>query len=188
MKKISSFIILTIIVSIQSYAISDRSASEGELSDLNILLSDEVPVDTSTNTALNNGASYLSRYNDELANTTTEKPFEYETSEQYEDVAFRLFNRSPGGGISNQDWNGLKRKGMAQAVLAVRKGESRRQADDTRQQQLRIENGGKENYNPNLFHWTTWKCGFWDRMPWGSHKPEQGNNSPDCIEAIKVGW
>ena len=188
MKKLLSLITLTVILSIQSHAINDQSLSEGELSDLNVLLSDDVPVDTSNIAKSDNGASYLSGYNNELAISTTDETFEYETTPKYEDVAFRLFNRAPGGGISNQDWNGLKRKGMAQAVLAVRKGESRRQTDDNRQQQLRIENGGKENYNPNLFHWTTWKCGFWDRMPWGSHKPEQGNNSPDCIEAIKVGW
>ena len=187
MKKLSSLIIVTIILSIQLYAIDNRSASEGEFSDLNLLLSDDVPVDTTNVSKSNNGASYLSESNNELANSTTDNTFEYETTPQYEDVAFRLFNRSPGGGISNQDWNGLKRKGMAQAVMAVRKGESRRQAEQTRQEQMRVKHGGKRDYNPNLFHWATWKCAA-DRLPWGSHKPENGQNSANCIEAIQVGW
>ena len=114
MKKLSSLIILTIILSIQSHAISNQSVSEGEFSDLNLLLSDDVPVDTTTVSKSNNGASYLSESNNQLANSTTDNSFKYEATPQYEDVAFRLFNRSPGGGISNQDWNGLKRKGMAQ--------------------------------------------------------------------------
>ena len=102
MKKLSSLIILTIILSIQSHAISNQSVSEGEFSDLT-LLSDDVPVDTTTVSKSNNGASYLSESNNELANSTTDNSFKYEATPQYEDVAFRLFNRSPGGGISNQD-------------------------------------------------------------------------------------
>ena len=102
-------------------------------------------------------------------------------------MAFQLFTPSRGGGINQKQWNNLKQKGMAQAVMAVRQGESRRQAEQSRQEQMRIQHGGKRDYNPNLFHWATWKCAA-DRLPWGSHKPENGQNSANCIEAIQVGW
>ena len=127
-------------MSIQSHAISNQSVSEGEFSDLNLLLSDDVPVDTTTVSKSNNGASYLSESN-ELVNSTTDNSFKYEATPQYEDVAFRLFNRSPGGGISNQDWNGLKRKGMAQAVMAVRQ----------------VNQGGKRTESTRADENTTWR-------------------------------
>ena len=187
MRKLSEIIILVLIIFTEPYAINHTSIPDGELSDLSVLMSDESQSNSNFGDTSRTETSYLSQGNSDLLTNTYESSFNYKNSPQYEDIAFTLFNRAPGGGISAKDWNGLKRKGMAQAAIALTKGETRRRTDQDRQSELRINNGGKTDYNPNLFHWSTWKCAV-DRMPWGNHKPEDGQNSPNCVEAIRVGW
>tara|TARA_B100000674_G_C37775448_1_gene884609 strand:- start:443 stop:1006 length:564 start_codon:yes stop_codon:yes gene_type:complete len=187
MTRLSGLLILTIITFTKLLAIDTATFPEGELSDLNVLLSDESALNSNFVSTEHTAAAYLSESNNSLNTVTTDYSFNYKPTPQYENVAFRLFNREKDGGISNKDWNGLKSKGMAQAVIGLRKHEIEKRNERAQQSQLRIEQGGKAEYNPNLFHWSTWKCAA-DRMPWGKHKPENGQNSPNCLEAIRVGW
>ena len=187
MTRLSGLLILTIITLTKLHAIDAATLPDGEISDLDVLLSDETAINSNFVSTEHTGAAYLSESNQALTTVTTDYSFNYKPTPQYENVAFRLFNRETNGGISNKDWNGLKRKGMAQAVMAVRKSETIKRNEQDQQTQFRIEQGGKAEYNPNLFHWSTWKCAA-DRMPWGKHKPENGQNSPNCLEAIRVGW
>ncbi len=187
MTRLSGLLILTIIVLTKIHAINPTTYPESELTDLNVLLSDESAINSDFVSTKHTRAAYLSQSNSELATENTDNSFEYKSTPQYENVAFRLFNRDRDGGISNKDWNGLKSKGMAQAVMAVRRSETIRRNEQAQQTQFRMQQGGKADYNPNLFHWSTWKCAA-DRMPWGKHKPENGHNSPNCVEAIRVGW
>lgn len=175
-------ILLIISLSITTFAINTTDHSDvGELTDLNVLMTD------APETSNHHAGDYLSKATADLAYSTNvgNNSFNYEPkTEEYEPVAFI----EPGGGVSQKNWNMIKRKGFGQAANAIIKGQSRRNQAQDYQRQMRMEAGGKADYNPNLFHWSTWKCGFWDRMPWGTHKPDQGQNSPDCIKSIQVGW
>ena len=178
--KLSSVFLITIAC---LHSANNHNLEEGELTDLNVLMSSESDPDKSMLPNVN-GSNYLTSYNNELATDQSVKPFNANLQPEYEPVAFI----EPGGGVSQKNWNMIKRKGFGQAANAIIKGQSRRNKESQHQRQMRMEAGGKADYNPNLFHWSTWKCGFWDRMPWGTHKPNEGQNSPDCIKSIQVGW
>lgn len=175
-------LLLIISFSFTTFAISNISQSNnGEITDLNILMND------SPETSRHHAGDYLSEATEDLAysdNQDTSNSFNYESkAEEYEPVALVGPN-----GMSQKNWNMIKGIGYRKAADAIIQGQSRRNREAQHQRQMRMEVGGKADYNPNLFHWSTWKCGFWDRMPWGTHKPDQGQNSPDCIKALQVGF
>ena len=92
--------------------------------------------------------------------------FNYKPQTQYEDIAgLRQYAQT------KQGYAHLKRIVITKGLQGMA--------------QKKRRPGFVENYTPNLFHGSTWKCSL-DRLT-GKHGGDAGD-SPNCIEAVENSW
>ena len=118
-----------------------------------------------------NAADYLAVDNHLFAQSESTERFDYTPSKPpSSEIAF---GPRFGRGVSHPEWQKIKSAlaaGGAQGMLSKERERRRRGT----------------GYNPNLFHYATWACAV-DRIT-GKHNPDAGQDSPNCKEAVNVGW
>lgn len=119
-----------------------------------------------------NAADYLAVDNHLFAQSESTERFDYTPSKSpSSEIAF---GPRFGRGVSHQEWQKIK------GVLAA--GGAQGMLRNERERRRQRSTG----YNPNLFHSATWACAL-DRIT-GKHNPDAGQDSPNCVEAVNVGW